>query len=164
MAESQENKEENSTEEYQKLIQSRFWESKSLSEMTQSEWESICDGCGKCCFLKYSEGHFKRKKTYFTRLACNYLDLQNCCCSVYKNRFDFQKACIRLTNKNLSKFKWLPSTCSYRYFLKNKKLPPFHPLLNGGSKDKVPKIENPLHESQANIEERGLMEYVFEIE
>lgn len=49
-------------------------QTKSLLEMTESEWEALCDGCGKCCYRKYIQGRGKRQKLYYTRIACNLLD------------------------------------------------------------------------------------------
>ena len=81
-------------------LEPNFWQTKSLLEMTQSEWEALCDGCGKCCYRKYIQGRGKRQKLYYTRIACNLLDLETGKCGNYSERFNIETDCTKLTKKN----------------------------------------------------------------
>ena len=82
-------------------FESHFWQTKSLLEMTESEWEALCDGCGKCCYRKYIQGRGKREKLYYTRIACNLLDVETGKCRNYPERFKIESDCTKLTQKNL---------------------------------------------------------------
>lgn len=108
----------------------RFWETKSLAQMSESEWEMLCDGCGLCCFEKIIEGKGKHKKIYFTRIACNLLNLKTGKCNNYCRRFEIVPECNKLTVKNLRDFDWLPETCAYRLLYEGKNLPSWHPLVS----------------------------------
>jgi len=108
-----------------------FWKHKSLLDMNEAEWEALCDGCGKCCYRKFIEGRGKREKLYYTRIACDLLDLQSGRCSDYQNRFKLDTECTKLTKKNLPQFGWLPSTCAYRLLYERKPLFDWHPLISG---------------------------------
>ena len=125
-----------------------FWETKSLKEMSETEWESLCDGCGLCCYEKIIEGHGKRVKIHFTRIACNLLDLKTGKCSNYCHRFEIVPECTKLTPKKLQTFDWLPPTCAYRLLYEGKKLPDWHPLVSKNP-DSVAKsgiqIKNGIH-------------------
>lgn len=109
----------------------KFWETKSLTEMTTDEWEALCDGCGKCCYRKFIEGRGKREKLYYTRIACDLLDLTTGKCGDYLNRFKLDTECTKLTKKNLPQFGWLPNTCAYRLLYEGKPLFDWHPLISG---------------------------------
>lgn len=106
-----------------------FWIKKSLTEMTQKEWESLCDGCGKCCLHKLQDED--TDELHFTNIACQYLDADNCQCQVYETRQDKVPDCVTLTPDHLEELIWLPSTCAYRLLYEGKTLPEWHPLVSG---------------------------------
>ncbi|SQD03247.1 putative cytoplasmic protein YcgN [Escherichia coli] len=106
-----------------------FWQSKTLDEMSDAEWESLCDGCGQCCLHKLMDED--TDEIYFTNVACRQLNIKTCQCRNYERRFEFEPDCIKLTRENLPTFEWLPMTCAYRLLAEGKDLPAWHPLLTG---------------------------------
>src|ERR1700684_2344118 len=88
-----------------------FWKRKSLTQMTDSEWESLCDGCGKCCLNKLEEEETDR--TYYTDVGCRLRDGEPCQCRDYENRQEQVSDCVRLTPRNLKTITWLPPSCAY---------------------------------------------------
>jgi uncharacterized protein len=107
-----------------------FWKSKSLREMTDSEWESLCDGCGRCCLVKLEDADDKNR-TYFTDVGCRLLDGETCRCTDYKNRTKQVPDCVRLTPRNVRRIVWLPPTCGYRLVADGRNLYWWHPLVSG---------------------------------
>ncbi len=106
-----------------------FWKAKSLAEMSRAEWESLCDGCGRCCLNKLEDedtGQF-----LYTRAACKLLDLDSCRCSDYPNRARRVSDCVSLTAENVGTLGWLPATCAYRLLDEGKPLAWWHPLVSG---------------------------------
>ncbi len=108
-----------------------FYKNKPLSEMTEEEWEALCDGCGRCCFRPFITGRGKKRTLHFTRIACNLLDLKTRRCTAYDERFAKQPECTRLTIRNVGKCDWLPETCAYRRLYYKRPLPEWHPLVTG---------------------------------
>ena len=106
-----------------------FWETKSLAELDAEEWESLCDGCGKCCLHKLEND--ADGLVYYTDVACRLLDSWTCRCSDYSRRSTLVADCIQLSAASLPELEWLPSTCAYRLLADGKSLPPWHPLLTG---------------------------------
>ena len=107
----------------------RFWETKSLHEMSHDEWEALCDGCGRCCLIKYE--HVPTRKLAVTSVACSLLDLETCRCTDYAHRHDLIEECVELDSDNISELYWLPETCGYRLVAEQKPLFDWHPLISG---------------------------------
>lgn len=108
-----------------------FWKGKSLAEMTEAEWESLCDGCAKCCLVKLQDDD--TGEVAYTRLACRLLDLTSCRCSDYGNRARRVPDCVVLTPERITELAWMPSTCAYRLLAEGKDLPDWHPLVTGNA-------------------------------
>ncbi len=106
-----------------------FWEVKTLDQLNRDEWESLCDGCARCCLLKLQED--ETDLVYYTNLHCEYLDLDKCHCQEYQDRSTLVPDCVTLTAKNLENLSWMPSTCAYRLLYEKKPLPSWHPLISG---------------------------------
>ena len=98
-----------------------FWRRKRLEQMTREEWESLCDGCGKCCLHKLEDAD--TGEIAMTDVSCGYLDLQTCRCSDYANRQSNVPDCVKLTRTNLPTLRWLPGTCAYRLIYQGNDLP-----------------------------------------
>ena len=109
--------------------QEYFWKNKTLEEMSASEWESLCDGCGRCCLEKLEDEDTGR--IYYTSIGCRLLDQRTCACKDYANRHRQVPDCVRLTPQNVRTLSWLPPTCAYRLVAAGKDLPRWHPLVSG---------------------------------
>jgi len=106
-----------------------FWKTKTLQEMTCEEWESLCDGCARCCIIKFQDedtGH-----VYHTNVVCEYLDLYHCRCTRYAERSALVPTCLTLTPQNVGLLSWMPETCAYRLLAEGKDLPSWHYLVCG---------------------------------
>lgn len=106
-----------------------FWKTKKLWQMSQTEWESLCDGCGLCCLNKLED--WDTGELYWTNIACHMLDGHTCRCKDYKNRLDHVPDCIQLDVKQVNELEWLPATCGYRLVNEGKDLKWWHPLVSG---------------------------------
>ena len=106
-----------------------FWKTTALIDMSKDQWESLCDGCALCCLQKLQDD--ESDDVYYTDVHCQYMDRDNCQCTVYENRNQKVPTCVWLTPEQATEFKWLPTTCAYRLIAEGKDLPEWHPLVSG---------------------------------
>jgi uncharacterized cysteine cluster protein YcgN (CxxCxxCC family) len=106
-----------------------FWRVKSLDAMTPEEWESLCDGCARCCLVKLEDED--SGEIHFTDLGCKLLDGKTCRCLDYRRRQRRVPDCVRLTPEAVRSLSWLPVTCAYRVLAEGGELAWWHPLVSG---------------------------------
>jgi uncharacterized cysteine cluster protein YcgN (CxxCxxCC family) len=137
-----------------------FWERKSLSEMTRVEWESLCDGCGKCCLHKLQDE--TSGEVHYTRVVCRYLEQKQCRCTVYTKRKKLVPTCVVMKPGELENLYFMPSTCAYRILAEGKGLPIWHPLIAGGRKAMIASDNTITGKviSEEFVHEDGLEEHV----
>lgn len=107
----------------------RFWRVKRLEALSQEEWESLCDGCGKCCMVRLRDD--TTDDVVDTNIACRLFEANACRCLDYKNRFARVSDCVRLTPTTVREIDWLPRTCAYRLVAEGADLPWWHHLISG---------------------------------
>ena len=106
-----------------------FWERMSLAEMTGEEWESLCDGCGLCCLVRFEDE--LTGEVMPTRVHCRLFDAHACRCTDYENRKAQVPDCVKLQPGNIDALHWMPRSCAYRRLNEGKPLPRWHPLITG---------------------------------
>jgi hypothetical protein len=107
----------------------RFWEEKPLDQLSREEWESLCDGCARCCLIKLEDED--DGSLYTTSIVCQYLDLESCVCTRYEERSKLVPECLQVTPDNADKLQWMPQSCAYRLLAEGRPLPEWHPLISG---------------------------------
>lgn len=112
-----------------------FWKRKTLGEMNRAEWESLCDGCAKCCLVKLEDED--TLEISFTDAVCKLLDGETCRCTDYRNRTKRVPDCVHLTPKVIEEVTWMPPSCAYRLIAEGKDLPSWHPLVSGETESVV---------------------------
>lgn len=115
-----------------------FWQHKSLNDMSEVEWESLCDGCGKCCLAKVIDDD--TDELYFTDISCQLLNQKTCQCNDYPNRFKKVSDCVKISLDDPESFQWLPPSCAYRRLNEGKELPNWHPLRYQGKKSEMHRV------------------------
>jgi len=106
-----------------------FWRAKPLKDMNQTEWESLCDGCARCCLNKLED--WDTGEIAWTDVVCELLDEETCRCGDYDQRSTLVPDCIQLTPQSVISLTWLPPTCAYRLVRDGKDLYWWHPLVSG---------------------------------
>lgn len=125
-----------------------FWKTTPLAKMNREQWESLCDGCGKCCLNKLEDED--TGEIVYTNAACKLLDSHTCQCKNYEMRTIYVPECVELLAENLSTLRWLPSTCAYRLVYEGKDLPKWHHLISGD--------RNAIHKAGASVQDRTVSE------
>ena len=106
-----------------------FWKRKTLQELSREEWESLCDGCGKCCLVKLQDPD--TDEISYTDVSCKFLDGATCRCSDYARRKKRVPDCVVLTPAVVADLSWMPATCAYRLVREGRDLAWWHPLVSG---------------------------------
>lgn len=125
-----------------------FWKAKTLEEMTEDEWESLCDGCGLCCLNKIIDED--TGELLNTLIVCRYFDNEGCTCTCYEDRTELVPNCVKLTPAKAREFNFLAPTCAYRLIREGKELPEWHHLVSGD--------RNSIHEAGISAQYKGVYE------
>ena len=130
-----------------------YWDTKALEDLTEQEWESLCDHCGLCCLIKLQDED--TDEIVYTNIVCRYLNTQDCSCNDYENRSINVPECVPFPIAKVAEFDWLPESCAYRLRYNKQPLKAWHPL-NTGNFDSVKKAGVGIQSFPIIIEQENL--------
>ena len=137
-----------------------FWQTKTLAEMTEAEWESLCDGCGKCCLVLLEDED--TGEIGETSLHCQLYDPGTRRCTAYADRHRLVPGCVKVTAANVRQLGWMPTSCAYRRLAEGRGLASWHPLVSGRAESvaEAGEAAGPGLVSEARVRARDLWRYV----
>ncbi len=115
--------------------------------MNREQWESLCDGCARCCLVKLAE---EDGSIHYTAVFCHLLESESCRCTRYPERHELVPDCVVLTPERARSFSWLPRSCAYRTLAEGRDLAWWHPLISGS--------EETVHEAGISVKGRVVSE------
>ncbi|EFO31922.1 conserved hypothetical protein [Roseibium sp. TrichSKD4] len=131
-----------------------FWKSKSLKEMSGAEWEALCDGCARCCLVKFENPETERVE--WTDVHCRHLSNVSCSCNIYNNGRSAVSDCVKLTPAAVAEIQYMPPTCAYRLLQEGRDLYWWHPLVSGDTET--------VHQAGISIRHKSISEIGLTIE
>lgn len=108
-----------------------YWQEKRLANLSDEEWEALCDGCGRCCLWKFEDED--TGELLFTDVACRLFDDERCRCTDYNHRFEQMPECLNIRAFTPEQYAWLPESCAYRLLFEGRPLCDWHPLIAGNA-------------------------------
>lgn len=139
-----------------------FWKQKTLARMSPEEWESLCDGCARCCVYRLEDED--TAEIHFTNVHCRLLDTSTGRCTDYRNRSVRVPDCVTITLKELENPYWLPKSCAYRLLAEGRDLPQWHPLVSGNPESVVEAgqrvCDRTINEDEADSLENHLVDWL----
>jgi len=141
----------------------KFWENLPIEDLNSTEWEALCDRCGRCCLLKLEDPD--TQQIDFTTVSCRLFDAKTSTCGNYALRKQMVKDCVVLSPENIERIAyWMPSTCAYRLRFDGQPLYDWHPLVSGDPQS-VRKAGISMHDrtiAEYEIDEKDLEDYIVE--
>jgi len=142
--------------------QDEFWQTTSLADLTTAQWESLCDGCARCCLHKLEDS--ETRAVYYTNVACRLLDLETGRCTNYAERTRLVPSCVEVSPELLEDPYWLPSSCAYRLLAEGRGLPSWHPLVCGDAdavhRASISVLDKVVSECEAQDWENHLIDWI----
>lgn len=138
-----------------------FWRTTKLEAMDREQWESLCDGCGRCCLIKLEDED--SGAILATDIGCKLFDAGTCRCRDYPNRSTLVPDCVTLTPEAVRTLRWLPPTCAYKLVAEGQDLPWWHPLVSGDPETVVRagvSVRGRVHANEDEIDEEDVVERI----
>ncbi len=116
-------------------MKDQFWKGRTLESLDDAEWEALCDGCGRCCLVRFEDA--SGGGVFYTIAACRLLDPLKARCTAYAERSQRVSGCLSVRHLARDRYRWLPETCAYRLLAEGRDLPDWHPLVSGDPRSVV---------------------------